>query len=361
MALIKYAESTVLGLVGDLAALRQADAAETSNRIAGELATALVASTALTAEYDARVAAMAQEVLDRNSAIDSAASVVNTALLKEVSDRLLAVSTEETARIAGDTALSLSMSTQTGDFSSAKATLDIVNGDNTVVGSFRKAIADVVDGAPVAMDTLKKIADYISVNPDANVADAITSHVDAAVAALKGDVTSAMDTLGEVETAIADEASARNTAVSDVQSTLIGLIETEVAARELAILTEIAARDTAISVETAARATSESDLNTALRAYANSVAAQGGSIPVLESALVTGDSIILANAPKAGINGVLNFGTVRYVDGSGVAYDAPILNDATDTTGKTFTIAVDTSGQWNGLSVSVQYVYNIGA
>lgn len=80
--------------------------------------------------------------------------------------------------------------------------LATVNGDTSTVGSFRKAIADLIGNAPAALDTLKEIADYIAVNPDATVAAAITSHVDAAVAALKGSVSASMDTLAEIEAAV---------------------------------------------------------------------------------------------------------------------------------------------------------------
>ena len=77
----------------------------------------------------------------------------------------------------------------------------------------------------------------------------------------------------------------------------------------------------------------------------------------MESLVVSGNTITLSHAPKNGINGVMNFGTVRYVDGSGIAYDAPIAS----ITGTTATISVDTSGQWDTFSVQVQYMYVVGA
>ena len=58
-----------------------------------------------------------------------------------------------------------------------KAEVDIINGDSTTEGSFRKAIADVVGAAPEAYDTLKEIADKLNSNDDLHAAinDAIAT------------------------------------------------------------------------------------------------------------------------------------------------------------------------------------------
>ena len=58
-----------------------------------------------------------------------------------------------------------------------KAEVDIINGDSTTEGSFRKAIADVVGAAPEAYDTLKEIADKLNSNDDLHTAinDAIAT------------------------------------------------------------------------------------------------------------------------------------------------------------------------------------------
>lgn len=262
MAILKRNKTSVFGLVADLVALQQADTAEQVARSAGDDAV----STRLTAETD--------------------------------------------ARIAGDTAQGVALQEHiNGAFSTAKNLLDVVNGDATSPGSFRKAIADLIGGAPVALDTLKEIADYIAVNPEANVAAAITAQVEAAVARVNGTASAAMDTMGEIEAAINAEIINRVTA------------------------------------------------DTALRAYADSVAAQGGSAPKIESVLVNNNRVVLSFAPKNAVNGILNFSTVRYIDANGVAYDAPVSLDATDVTGKTFIVSVDVSGEWDTQSVQVQYLY----
>lgn len=64
-----------------------------------------------------------------------------------------------------------------------KAEVDVINGDSTTEGSFRKAIADVVGAAPEAYDTLKEIADKLNENDDLHAAinDAIATKADKVV------------------------------------------------------------------------------------------------------------------------------------------------------------------------------------
>ena len=210
----------------------------------------------------------------------------------------LAASTENTARINAEQAITTTVTNN-------KSLLDTVNGDASVVGSFRKEIADVVGNAPAALNTLKEIADYIAVDPSANVAGAIN----AAIAEIKGTATSAMDTLGEVQIEAA------------------------------AIRTSFAAADVS--------------LEASLKAYADGLTAR----PVLEVLVVANDRIILSNAPRNGLQGVMNFATVRYTDVDGLSWDVPVTIDATDAAGKTFVLSLPTSGQWNSNGVSVQYMY----
>lgn len=72
-----------------------------------------------------------------------------------------------------------------------KSQVDIINGDSTTEGSFRKAIADVVGAAPEAYDTLKEIADKLSQNDDLHTAinDAIATK--ATTVALNEEITRA--------------------------------------------------------------------------------------------------------------------------------------------------------------------------
>lgn len=87
-----------------------------------------------------------------------------------------------------------------------KAEVDVINGDSTTEGSFRKAIADVVGAAPEAYDTLKEIADKLSQNDDLHTAinDAIATK--ATTASLNEEVTRAKAAEAENKAEITAEA-----------------------------------------------------------------------------------------------------------------------------------------------------------
>ena len=87
-----------------------------------------------------------------------------------------------------------------------KAEVDVINGDSTTEGSFRKAIADVVGAAPEAYDTLKEIADKLNDNDDLHTAinDAIATK--ATTVALNEEITRAKAAEAENKAEIAAEA-----------------------------------------------------------------------------------------------------------------------------------------------------------
>ena len=87
-----------------------------------------------------------------------------------------------------------------------KAEVDVINGDSTTDGSFRKAIADVVGAAPEAYDTLKEIADKLNSNDDLHTAinDAIATK--ATTVALNEEITRAKAAEAENKAEIAAEA-----------------------------------------------------------------------------------------------------------------------------------------------------------
>ena len=80
--------------------------------------------------------------------------------------------------------------------------LAIVNGDSSTEGSFRKAIADLIDAAPEDLDTLKEIADKLAGNDDLHTAlnQAITEKADAS--ALANEVTRATGAESNLQAAI---------------------------------------------------------------------------------------------------------------------------------------------------------------
>lgn len=87
-----------------------------------------------------------------------------------------------------------------------KAEVDVINGDSTTEGSFRKAIADVVGAAPEAYDTLKEIADKLNKNDDLHAAinDAIATK--ATTVALNEEITRAKAAEAENKAEITAEA-----------------------------------------------------------------------------------------------------------------------------------------------------------
>lgn len=87
-----------------------------------------------------------------------------------------------------------------------KAEVDVINGDSTTEGSFRKAIADVVGAAPEAYDTLKEIADKLNENDDLHTAinDAIATK--ATTVALNEEIARAKAAEAENKAEIAAEA-----------------------------------------------------------------------------------------------------------------------------------------------------------
>ncbi len=118
---------------------------------------------------------------------------------------------------------------------------------------------------------------------------------------------------------------------------------------------KVSAVETGLGDEITNRGVAITALDASLKTYADAAAAAVVVSTSVESLVVSNDRIVLAHKPKDGVNTVLNFGTVRYIDSNNIAYDAPVSIDSTDVSGKTLVIGVDTSGQWSGFTVLVQY------
>ena len=316
-----------------------------------------------------------------------------------------------------------------GDFQALENLVGTINGASTVDGSFRKAIADVVNSAPEALDTLNEIATYIAVDGSGdNVLSAITNSVTAAKEEIRGEVSGAYDTLAEVEDALdilngadtvagsvakavkdaSDAVTAEAASRVAADTTLQGNIDSEAATRAAADLTlqgnidtEAATRSAAdttlqgnINAEATARATADTTLQdnidaeelartTADTTLTNGLAdlsgvtdaatarsnlgilsttetrteiASGGANFITEVITVSGDTIVLAHAPKNGV--ILNFGTVRHTDANYVSYDIPVTVGVTT---KTFNLSPNASGDFDGKTVVVQYAYTPAA
>ena len=87
-----------------------------------------------------------------------------------------------------------------------KAQVDVINGDSTTEGSFRKAIADIVGAAPEAYDTLKEIADKLNSNDDLHTTINEAIATKATTTALNEEITRAKAAEAENKAEIAAEA-----------------------------------------------------------------------------------------------------------------------------------------------------------
>ena len=171
---------------------------ETANRIQGDN----TLDEKINAEKQERVNADTQLRNDLTAEINRAKAKENTL----ASD----IQAEATKRENDDNTIKGNLNAEvtraTAKENEIKAEVDVINGDSTTEGSFRKAIADVVGAAPEAYDTLKEIADKLSQNDDLHTAinDAIATK--ATTVALNEEITRAKAAEAENKAEIAAEA-----------------------------------------------------------------------------------------------------------------------------------------------------------
>jgi|GEM_PF-1439554 uncharacterized protein YlxP (DUF503 family) len=459
MAVLQRHKNTIYGLVTDLAQITTSVTNEATARAAADVvlqgnidaeatrATAAegVNATAITNEATARAAAdtTLQSNITAEATRATAAEGVNAAAITAEAStaraaeaanasaitaettrataaegvNATAISTETAARIAGDTAAQsyadgILAAFEAGDFQTLEDLVAVINSDSSTVGSFRKEIADIIDSAPEALNTLNEIATYINVNGTGDdVLTAITNSVTAAKAEIRGEVTAAYDTLAEVEDAldiingsgvgsiakvaadfaaadttlqsnITAEATARAAADVTLQSN-IGAEATTRAAGDVTLQGNIDAEATAraaadttlqsnITAEATARTNADETLTTGLgnlsgvtdagtartnlavysKTEMDAALLLAGARFITEILTVTADAITLTHAPKDGV--LFNFGTVRHTDANFVSYDIPATVGGSATV---YNLAPNASGDFDGKAVVVQYAY----
>lgn len=352
MAIRTYARSTIWGLDADLLALTQADAAEAATRAAAIIAEAqarVAAVDTLTANLATEVTRATGEdtTLTTNLAAEIARATAAEGLLTSN------LTTEVNARAAADQALGLR--------------IDALGNALNYVGTLNGG-ADVASAYDLAQLTQKDAGDYYKVAVSgyfvigsgsafhANQNDGLVWNLSAGV-----DI---IDNTNSVVTGTANFVAVTGTTETGFVVDVDTAFKDRVATLETGLSTEIS-RSTAaeatlqanITAEASARSAADVALESSLKAYADNAALMGGSLTQLENLTVTANKIVLSKAPKGGLVGILNFAQVRYLDANGSAFDAPVTVDATDISGKTFIITVDTNGQWDGKSVTVQYQY----
>ena len=181
---------------------------------------------------------------------------LNQDLAKEIQDREAAVSGEVTARENADNALNerllaveASVGIDGGDgqglasrVAANEAAIEVINGEGE--GSIKKAVADLIDGAPEATDTLNELAKAIKDNKD--VYDGWVVQHEQAMSQMKSDLQAEIDADVKV---VADELAKQKDA--EQEGTLANQIKVEKGRAEgveAAIRGDFAAADDALKV-----------------------------------------------------------------------------------------------------------------
>lgn len=323
MSVLLRSKTQIFGLVTDLATLTNAIATEVTDR-----------GTAITT-VDGRITT---EVGTLNTTITN----LDTATLKKASN-LSDVASVATAR----TNLSID--------SSAEVDAKITAAQLALGTRFRTADITARD-ALAGLD----LADSVFVTDDGDGKWAIyqPSAVNGAGNGTAWDKLADQDSLTNSITAAglktAYESNADTNAYTDADKAKVGFVSVTAAID----LDKVIQSDELL---TSATLTGATDTNIAsalaIKSYVDATANAGGAVFKTESVTVASDKIVLLFKPKDGM--VLNFGTVRHIDANGVAYDIPVAVDGSDATGKTYTLAADTAGQFDAKSVTVQYPYTL--
>ncbi len=328
MGILVRAKSSISGLVADLSALTQSIAAEATARgtADGDLAT-------LTTTEKSNLVGALNEV---KGVADTAAGVSATAMqkaanLSDVADVAVArtnldvLSAAEVEAAIAQAKLDLGTNFTVADIAARDVLVGLDTADRVMVkddgdGKWAMYTPTTVDGEGVAEGWIK-MADQDSLE------NAISS------ASIKA----------------AYELNDDTNAFTDAEKAKLGLVTaTQAVDLDDAVLT-------ANLLQVIGAGAADKVASTAgVKAYVDAGLATAGSTPILESLVVAGSMITLTHAPKSGLSGVMNFATVRLVDESGVAYDAPLV--ATGNV-KEFTVSTDTADQWDTKTVQVQYLY----
>lgn len=433
MAVLQRDKSTIYGLNTDLAQLQQADALEAQNRVkdVNDIKTSIDSLTTGTQQKIDQVQANV-DLLSTN--VNKRIDDVNTALTDADTTIKNSITALDTKTTAADEALDGRLDIVEGGVSvvgsiakaefDAKAYADnivdalkngrvtaledivaIIDGDSSVDGSFRKAIADLVGLAPEALNTLQEIAQSIANDPnlDSTLRTLITTTITSAKAEIRGEVSDKFDTLKEVEDALnilnnPDETvdgslakilkDSKDWAINEINKSSTDLnnkLTTEATTRQTndeALQANVdnvsksilgtgtgssfvgyAADNTnylgtAVSLKEADKALDSAikalDNDTFSKAETTEAIRVGGTKFATEFITVIDNKITLQNAPKDGM--ILNFSTVRHTDELDRSFDIPVLVTS-NASGLEFQLYPNTTGQFDNKVVVVQYPF----
>lgn len=195
-----------------------------------------------------------------------------------------------------------------------------------------------------------------------NAEGALDSRITSEVATLNGTIDAEVSRAQAAEQALQ---TAINNILTNADATALNSLAEIVSAFQQAD-TDINGAITALSTSALQKANNLSDLPSKSEARTNLgvysaaevdslIGSAGAGVGIgMSNLVVASGAITLPNAPLNGVAGVLNFGTARYTDANGVAYDAPLIATGN---ASVFNISTDTAGQWDGFTVQVQYLY----
>ena len=325
MGIIVRAKSSISGLVVDLQALNTAIETEATTRATNDGDLRQLVTTEKTDLVSAinEVQAIAVAAGSSDTALQKAANLSDLVSVPTARTNLQVMSTTEVEAAITAAKLALGTNFTVADITARDLLTDLDPSDRVMVidaGDSKWALY-----SPTTVDGDGKPEGWILLNDQNALENAMSA------ASIK----------------VAYESNADTNAFTDAEKAKVGFLTvTEAIDLDDAVLTANLAQTIGAGA---------ADVVPSTAAVKAAIDAIVGVTPVLENLVVAvGGLITLTNAPVGALNGVMNFGTVRYIDESGVAYDAPLVATAQP---KEFTISTDTVNQWDTKTVAVQYLH----
>jgi hypothetical protein len=270
--------STLTSLIGSVSA---AVSTEASARESADSAISAAVSAEAVDRDSAISAAVSAEVIDRDSAISAAVSAevidrdsaISSAVSAEVIDRDSAISSAVSAEVVDrDSAISAAVSAEAS--ARGDAISSVVTAVSAEAVARNTAISSVVTAA-VSAEAVARNTAISSVVTAAVSAEAVARNtaISSAITSLVADAPAALDTLNEIASALNNDGDLASTLTSLIGS-VSAAVSTEASARESADSDILAA----VSVETAARGDAISSVVTTVSAEAS---ARGAAISAL--------------------------------------------------------------------------------
>lgn len=325
MGIIVRAKSSISGLVVDLQALNTAIETEATTRATNDGDLSQLVTTEKTDLVRAinEVQAIAVAAGSSDTALQKAANLSDLVSVPTARTNLQVMSTTEVEAAITAAKLALGTNFTVADITARDLLTDLDPSDRVMVidaGDSKWALY-----SPTTVDGDGKPEGWILLNDQNALENAMSA------ASIK----------------VAYESNADTNAFTDAEKAKVGFLTvTEAIDLDDAVLTANLAQTIGAGA---------ADVVPSTAAVKAAIDAVVSVTPVLENLVVAvGGLITLTNAPVGALNGVMNFGTVRYIDETGVAYDAPLVATAQP---KEFTISTDTANQWDTKTVAVQYLH----